>query len=67
MLEQELYGNKLPLYNRLLQAYDLAITGTCQTGLGLGTFLRGLENKATYDTSTKEFVLETPSLSAYKW
>jgi len=35
--------------------------------LGHGTFLRGLETKATYDPTTKEFILETPSLSAFKW
>ena len=38
-----------------------------QTELGHGTFLRGLETKATYDSKTQEFVLESPSLTAYKW
>lgn len=35
--------------------------------MGHGTFLRGLETKATYDPQSKEFILETPSISAYKW
>lgn len=38
-----------------------------QTELGHGTFLRGLETRATYDPATKEFILESPSLTAYKW
>lgn len=52
----------------LPRALNLEIIGTyAQTELGHGTFLRGLETKATYDPDTKEFILETPSLSAYKW
>ncbi|XP_041975186.1 probable peroxisomal acyl-coenzyme A oxidase 1 [Aricia agestis] len=38
-----------------------------QTELGHGTFIRGLETTATYDEQTKEFVLNTPTLTAYKW
>lgn len=38
-----------------------------KTELGHGTFLRGLETKATYDEKTQEFILETPTLSAFKW
>lgn len=52
----------------LEKAYNLNIIGTyAQTELGHGTFLRGLETKATYDPATKEFILESPSLTAYKW
>ncbi|XP_058055084.1 probable peroxisomal acyl-coenzyme A oxidase 1 [Anopheles bellator] len=44
------------------------IIGTyAQTELGHGTFLRGLETTATYDERTQEFVLESPTLSSYKW
>lgn len=38
-----------------------------QTELGHGTFLRGLETTATYDPSTEEFVLNSPTLTSYKW
>ncbi|XP_068940340.1 peroxisomal acyl-coenzyme A oxidase 2 [Petaurus breviceps papuanus] len=38
-----------------------------QTEMGHGTYLRGLETTATYDASTQEFVVNTPSLSATKW
>jgi len=52
----------------LQRAMECSIIGTyAQTELGHGTFLRGLETRATYDAKTQEFVMETPSLSAYKW
>ena len=38
-----------------------------QTELGHGTFLRGLETRADYDYRTQEFVLNTPTLSSYKF
>lgn len=40
---------------------------TRQTELGHGTFIRGLETRATYDEQTEEFVLHSPSVTAYKW
>ncbi|XP_047519876.1 probable peroxisomal acyl-coenzyme A oxidase 1 [Pieris napi] len=50
------------------RAFNLSIIGTyAQTELGHGTFIRGLETTATYDPSTKEFVLNSPTLTSYKW
>lgn len=38
-----------------------------QTELGHGTFIRGLETTATYDHETGEFILNSPTLTSYKW
>ncbi|XP_023304195.2 probable peroxisomal acyl-coenzyme A oxidase 1 [Lucilia cuprina] len=44
------------------------IIGTyAQTELGHGTYIRGLETRADYDIEKREFILNTPSLTAYKW
>ncbi|XP_065085923.1 probable peroxisomal acyl-coenzyme A oxidase 1 [Ochlerotatus camptorhynchus] len=50
------------------RAWNCEIVGTyAQTELGHGTFIRGLETTATYDENTKEIVLNSPTLSSYKW
>ncbi|KAJ0182750.1 hypothetical protein K1T71_002119 [Dendrolimus kikuchii] len=50
------------------RAWGCNIIGTyAQTELGHGTFIRGLETTATYDPDTKEFVLNSPTLTSYKW
>ncbi|KAF8889619.1 acyl-CoA dehydrogenase/oxidase [Infundibulicybe gibba] len=44
------------------------IIGTyCQTELGHGTFFRGLETTATFDASSDEFVLHSPTLTSTKY
>lgn len=50
------------------RAWNCEIIGTyAQTELGHGTFIRGLETTAHYDPNTKEFVLNSPTLTSYKW
>lgn len=50
------------------KAENLAILGTyAQTEIGHGTFVRGLQATATYDPETKEFILNTPKKSSYKF
>uniref|UniRef100_A0AAY4A5K3 Acyl-coenzyme A oxidase n=1 Tax=Denticeps clupeoides TaxID=299321 RepID=A0AAY4A5K3_9TELE len=44
------------------------IIGTyAQTEMGHGTHIRGLETTATYDPSTQEFVINSPTVSSIKW
>lgn len=51
-----------------LKALSMNIIGTyAQTELGHGTFIRGLETTATYDPDTEEFILNSPTLTSYKW
>ncbi|CAM6021334.1 unnamed protein product [Sphagnum balticum] len=52
----------------LRQAYKLAIIGCyAQTELGHGSNVQGLETTATFDPSTNEFVLNSPTLTSTKW
>ncbi|KAF2200304.1 acyl-CoA oxidase [Delitschia confertaspora ATCC 74209] len=39
----------------------------CQTELGHGTFVRGIETTATWDSETDEFVIHSPTLSSTKF
>ncbi|XP_050775276.1 peroxisomal acyl-coenzyme A oxidase 1 isoform X1 [Gopherus flavomarginatus] len=48
--------------------YGLQIIGTyAQTEMGHGTHLRGLETTATYDPTTQEFILNSPTVTSIKW
>lgn len=50
------------------KSVDCKINGAyAQTELGHGTFVRGLETTATYDERTEEFILNSPTLTSYKW
>ncbi|XP_068119873.1 peroxisomal acyl-coenzyme A oxidase 1 isoform X3 [Hyperolius riggenbachi] len=52
----------------LLPAQRLHVIGTyAQSELGHGTHLRGLETTATYDPSTQEFILNSPTVTSIKW
>ena len=33
----------------------------------IGTFLRGLETEATYDSESEEFIINCPTIRAMKW
>merc|ERR1719329_1884173 len=39
----------------------------CQTELGHGSNVRGLETMATFDKETDEFVIHSPKLTSLKW
>lgn len=50
------------------KALNCEIIGSyAQTELGHGTFLRGLETTATFDPQTDEIVINSPTLTSYKW
>ncbi|CAD7698591.1 unnamed protein product [Ostreobium quekettii] len=52
----------------LPKAQSLEIIGTyAQTELGHGTFVRGLETTATYDSDRQEFIVHSPTLTSTKW
>ncbi|XP_068627036.1 acyl-coenzyme A oxidase 1-like isoform X2 [Battus philenor] len=61
-------GNEEQQVKWISRAWNCSIIGSyAQTELGHGTFIRGLETTATYDPATKEFILHSPTLTAYKW
>lgn len=52
----------------LPKCLSMSIIGTyAQTEMGHGTYLKRLETTSTYDPKTKEFTLNSPTLSSYKW
>lgn len=58
--EQNKYWKSFMNRNTIIGTY-------CQTELGHGTFVRGLETTATYDKATQEFILHSPTLTATKF
>lgn len=62
------HGNDEQQSEWLGRAMELNIIGCyAQTEMGHGTFIRGLETTATYDPSTEEFVLHSPTITSTKW
>ncbi|EDW02146.1 probable peroxisomal acyl-coenzyme A oxidase 1 [Drosophila grimshawi] len=53
-------------FGKRLEQFEVC-AAYAQTELGHGTYLRGLETRADFDRDTDEFVLNTPTISAYKW
>lgn len=55
-------------WNNIFNQKDSFIFGTyIQTEIGHGTFVRGLETTATYDRSTQEFDIHSPTLTSIKF
>ena len=42
-------------------------TASTSNGTTAGTYIRGLETTATYEPSTQQFVLHSPTLTSIKW
>ncbi|XP_023162208.2 probable peroxisomal acyl-coenzyme A oxidase 1 isoform X2 [Drosophila hydei] len=53
-------------FGKRVERFEVTAT-YAQTELGHSSHLRGLETRADYDRDTDEFVLNTPSITAYKW
>lgn len=53
-------------FGRRAENYEI-LGSFAQTELGHGTYLRGLETRADFDRETQEFILNTPTVTAYKW
>ncbi|KAG6868536.1 hypothetical protein C0993_001424 [Termitomyces sp. T159_Od127] len=58
--EQLAYWLPLAESGKIIGAY-------CQTELGHGTFLRGLETTATFDRQTDEFIIHSPTITSIKF
>ena len=54
-------------FGRRADNYEIMGTNYAQTELGLGMFLRALETRAACVRKTDEFLLNTPTLTTYKW
>lgn len=61
------YAQVSIVFSGKVETFNILNLSFFQTELGHGTFIRGLETRADYDPKTKEFVLSSPSLTAYKW
>ncbi|KAJ8926828.1 hypothetical protein NQ314_020678 [Rhamnusium bicolor] len=64
---KEKYEEAIRKACKLFEKFNSLKTKGKVTELGHGTFIRGLETTATYDPKTEEFVLNSPTLTAYKW
>ncbi|XP_055916133.1 probable peroxisomal acyl-coenzyme A oxidase 1 [Eupeodes corollae] len=64
----EKHGTSEQLEKWLPLAKSCKILGSyAQTEMGHGTFIRGIQTRADYDPATEEFVLNSTSITAYKW
>lgn len=53
-------------FGKRVENFDICVA-LAQTELGHGTFLRGLQTRADFDRKTDEFILNTPTITAYKF
>lgn len=64
----EKLGNAAQVAKWLPLAKNCKILGSyAQTELTHGTFIRGIQTRADYDATTEEFIINSPSITAYKW
>ena len=49
-----------------LENYERIMT-YAQTELGHGTYIRGLETVVTFDKETDEFIINSPTITSYKF
>lgn len=64
----ELWGTEEQRAFWIPKLKDYSIMATyAQTEIGHGTYVRGLETTATFDKQTDEFVLNSPTISSYKY
>jgi acyl-CoA oxidase len=62
-----IFGTEEQQAEWLERSQDCKVIGTyAQTELGHGTFIRGMETIATYDPASREFVIHSPTINAYK-
>lgn len=64
----ELQGSKEQVEKWLPKAESMEIIGCyAQTELGHGSNVRGIETESIYDEVTKEFILNSPTITSTKW
>jgi len=66
MLRLQASDEQLAKWLPLVESFQM-FGSYAQTEIGHGTYVRGLETTAVYDERTKEFILNSPTLTSTKW